>query len=204
MEKELYTTIKKNAEKEIEKVKGSRFIGRLIKATDRENAEAELEMIRKKYYNATHNCFAYTVGMNDQIIIRSSDDGEPSGTAGKPILTVIEGSGLSNVLLVVTRYYGGTNLGTGGLIKAYTGAAKEVIEAAEKEIIEIKKNISFSYCYDMTNLAMNIINKYEGMVVSTEFHDFPRVKISINKGYETDFKNEIFDRSNGAIKVELC
>jgi len=204
MEKEKYITVKKNTEKEIEKIKGSKFIGRLYGVKDKEEAESDLEKIRKMYYDATHNCFAYTVGIKDQTVTRSSDDGEPSGTAGRPILNVLEGSGLSNVLLVVTRYYGGTNLGTGGLIKAYTEAAKKVIEAAEKVTVEIRKNIRFSYIYDQTSTVMNLINKYEASVISESYTDKPEAVVSINAGFTPYFIDEIFERSSGSIQAELC
>jgi uncharacterized YigZ family protein len=204
MEKETYLTIKHNCEKEIEKIKGSRFTGRLIKADDRDRAELELELVRKKYYDATHNCFAYRTGIKESSVTRSSDDGEPSGTAGRPIQTVLESSGLTNVLLVVTRYYGGTNLGTGGLIRAYTEAAKEVIAEAEIETVEIKVGVKFSYGYEMTNLVMNLINKFEASVRSEDFSGEPEMTVSVNKGFAGDFIKEIFERSNGIIRAELC
>jgi uncharacterized YigZ family protein len=204
MEKEQYITVNKNTEKEIEKIKGSRFIGRLYGIKDREEAESDLEKIRKMFHDATHNCFAYTAGFGENVYIRSSDDGEPSGTAGRPMQTVLESSGLSNVLLVVTRYYGGTNLGPGGLIKAYTEAAKEVIETAQKVTVEIRENVKFSYIYDQTSMVMNLINKYEASIISESYTDKPEATISINKGFAADFISEIFDRSSGRIRAELC
>jgi len=204
MEKEKYITVTKNTEIEIEKIKGSRFIGRLYGIKNREEAESDLEKIRKMFHDATHNCFAYTAGIGGNVYTRSSDDGEPSGTAGRPMLSVLEGSGLSNVLLVVTRYYGGTNLGAGGLIRAYTEAAQEVIEAAERVTVEIKVKIKFSYNYDQTSMVMNLLNKYEGGIISESYTDRPEAIISINKGFAADFLSEIFDRSGGKIEAELC
>jgi uncharacterized YigZ family protein len=204
MEKESFETIRQNCEKETEKVKGSRFIGRIYRVHDRGEAELELEKVRKKFFDATHNCFAYTVGRGACAVIRSSDDGEPSGTAGRPIMTVLESSGLSDVLLVVTRYYGGTNLGTGGLIKAYTEAAKAAVGAAPRETVEIRRNLRFRYSYDMTSLVMNILGKYEGVTVSEEFNDGAVVTVSVNSGFAGHFTKELFERSNGLIKAELC
>lgn len=103
--------------------KKSRFIVSVIPVTTTEQVQEELEKIRKKYYDARHNCFAYVIG-EDASEVRCSDDGEPSGTAGKPILEVIQGSEIKNVLVVVTRYFGGTLLGTGGLVRAYTQATQ--------------------------------------------------------------------------------
>jgi len=204
MEKDQYTTILEDAEAEIDKIKGSRFIGRIYRINDKDEAERKLDEVRKRFYDATHNCFAYTAGIGDGIITRSSDDGEPSGTAGRPILAVLEGSGLSNVLLVVTRYYGGTNLGTGGLIKAYTEAAKAAVETAQREIIEIKDTVRFAYDYTMTSLVMNLINKYGASVFSEEFGSGPVMNVKINRGYVQEFTAEIFERSNGSIKAETC
>lgn len=204
MQKEAYITIASDCEKEIEKIKGSRFIGRLYAVEDRDQAEQKLDEIRKKYYDATHNCFAYSVGLEDQAVSRSSDDGEPSGTAGRPMMTVLESSGLKNVLLVVTRYYGGTNLGTGGLIKAYTEASKAVIGGSEIKEVEIRTSVKFSYSYDMTSLVMSMMSKYSCSTVSEKFNDGANIKISLNKGYAQDFIKEIFERSNGVIGAEVC
>ena len=204
MQKEAFRTIAADSEKEIEKIKGSRFIGRLYRVKDRDEAELKLEEVRKKYYDATHNCFAYTVGTDDNAVVRSSDDGEPSGTAGRPMLTVLESSGLKNVILIVSRYYGGTNLGTGGLIKAYTEAAKAAVNSAGIQIVEKRENVGFSYGYDMTSLVMSILSKYECVTVSEEFTDVPSIIVSVNRGYVADFSKEIFERSNGCIGAESC
>ena len=98
-----------------------------------EEAQAYIEEMRKKYWDARHNCSAFSVG-TERVITRCSDDGEPGGTAGKPILEVISGSGIHNIVVVVTRYFGGTLLGTGGLIRAYTKSTQEGIK--ESMVIE--------------------------------------------------------------------
>lgn len=109
--------------------KKSRFIGYAAPVTDEAAALAFLQEIRSRHRDATHNCYAYQAGENDQFQ-RSSDDGEPSGTAGRPILEVIRGRGLKNTVVVVTRYFGGILLGTGGLVRAYSAAAKAALAAA--------------------------------------------------------------------------
>lgn len=103
--------------------KKSRFIANVVPAASVEEAAAFIESMRKKYYDARHNCSAYIIGRNREVT-RCSDDGEPSGTAGKPILEVLLGAEVTNVAVVVTRYFGGTLLGTGGLVRAYTQAAQ--------------------------------------------------------------------------------
>ncbi len=112
--------------------KKSRFIGYVRHVENEEEADAFITEIKKKHYDARHNCSAYSVG-EDKELQRFSDDGEPGGTAGKPILEVITGNRLHNVCIVVTRYFGGTLLGTGGLVRSYTEAAKECI--ADTEIV---------------------------------------------------------------------
>ena len=113
--------------------KRSRFIATLVPVTSEEEATAEIEVLRKKYYDARHNCYAYIVFSDDgkEVIERSSDDGEPSGTAGRPILDVLSGNQIRNILVVVTRYFGGTLLGTGGLVRAYTTATKDAVDKVD-------------------------------------------------------------------------
>lgn len=130
MDKEYNTIIEPGIGEYVEKK--SRFIGYVRHVESEEEADAFITEIKKKHYDARHNCSAYSVG-EDKVIQRFSDDGEPGGTAGKPILEVITGYGLHNVCIVVTRYFGGTLLGTGGLVRSYTEAAKESI--ADTEIV---------------------------------------------------------------------
>lgn len=127
MLKEYSTIIEPGMDEIIEKK--SRFIGYVCHVETEEEAIAFVTEIKKKHYDARHNCYAYSVG-EQQPLLRFSDDGEPAGTAGKPILEVITGNKLCNVCIVVTRYFGGTLLGTGGLVRAYTEAAKRCIKAA--------------------------------------------------------------------------
>ncbi len=128
MLKEYRTILEPGTDEIIEKK--SRFIGYIRHTETEEEANAFINEIRKKHFDARHNCFAYSVDGQQQTI-RFSDDGEPGGTAGKPILEVITGKGLCDVCIVVTRYFGGTLLGTGGLVRAYTDAAKACIDATD-------------------------------------------------------------------------
>lgn len=126
---ERYRTVRRAGEKEIV-IKKSRFIGHIKPVQHEDEAIAFIDEIKKCHYNATHNCSAFMIGERDEIQ-KQSDDGEPSGTAGKPILEVIRNQGLKNVAIVVTRYFGGIMLGAGGLIRAYTDGAVAAIEAGE-------------------------------------------------------------------------
>ncbi|WP_068615456.1 YigZ family protein [Paenibacillus tuaregi] len=124
-----YRTVRESGNKEIA-IKKSRFIGHVMPVETEQEAIAFIERIKKEHWNATHNCSAYMIGERDEIQ-KQSDDGEPSGTAGKPILEVIRNQGLKNVAIVVTRYFGGIMLGAGGLIRAYTDGAVAAIEAGQ-------------------------------------------------------------------------
>lgn len=125
-----YRTVRGAGSKEIV-IKKSRFIGHVKPVDSEDDANAFIEEIKKLHWNATHNCSAYMIGERDEIQ-KQSDDGEPSGTAGKPILEVIRNQGLKNVAIVVTRYFGGIMLGAGGLIRAYTDGAVAAIEAGKR------------------------------------------------------------------------
>ena len=125
-----YLTLARPGQGEYEEKK-SRFLGKAVHIESEEEAAAFIAGIRKQYYDARHNCYAWVLGEGSELK-KSSDDGEPSGTAGQPILRVIEGSSCTNVLVIVTRYFGGTLLGTGGLVRAYTQAARAALEDAQK------------------------------------------------------------------------
>ena len=162
---EKFKTIYNDSEAEITEKK-SKFIANLYYVNSLAEIEEKLKNVKKKYYDARHNCYAYRIVEDESIIERSSDDGEPSGTAGAPMLNILKKMELVNVLVVVTRYFGGILLGTGGLVKAYSEATKKAIEnsklAIEESgiIAEIKLNYSdfenFKYCCKKSNI--NIIN----------------------------------------------
>lgn len=134
---------------EIEEKK-SRFIAHLMPVTCEEEAVAYINSMKKKYFDARHNCYAFVIGDNSELT-RCSDDGEPSGTAGRPILEVLLGEGLTNVVCVVTRYFGGTLLGTGGLVRAYQASTKEGIN--NSVIIEKKPGITCTIKADYTDVG---------------------------------------------------
>ena len=161
-----YITIKENKKSEIIEKK-SKFIGQIFYVESKEEAEKIISNIKKEYYDARHNCYAYSIynENKDEIYSKSSDDGEPSGTAGVPILSVINGNNLVNVLVIVTRYFGGILLGTGGLVKAYKEATEKVIESSKLcrfiKGYEIKISIDYklwdNFNYYCKNNRINII-----------------------------------------------
>ena len=128
-EYEQYRMLSKGAQAELVEKK-SRFIATIRPVSSEEEAVAFIEEMKKKYYDARHNCSAFVIGSKGELT-RSSDDGEPSGTAGRPMLEVLTGSGIRNIAAVVTRYFGGVLIGTGGLVRAYSGAVKMALEQCE-------------------------------------------------------------------------
>lgn len=142
----MFKTISNDSEAEIIEKK-SKFIANIFYVETREEAEEKIKEIKKKYFDARHNCFAYSIFTKDRIIERFSDDGEPSGTAGAPMLNILSSQNLRNVVVIVTRYFGGILLGTGGLVRAYTGAVQEALKNVgiiEKYLgLEVKLEVNY-------------------------------------------------------------
>lgn len=191
-------TIKENVQAEIIEKK-SKFIADVIYVQTKEEAEKYINIIRKKHYEAKHHCFAYSILTSDGILNRASDDGEPSGTAGGPILNIINKNELINVLVVVTRYFGGILLGTGGLVKAYSDATIEAIKKAEFVMEERGYEISIEVNYnDFEKLnyycrknSLNIINSEYGekVICNIEMNNEEKNKL-LNNLNELNFKIE--------------
>lgn len=137
-------------------------------------------MYRKKFYDARHVCWAYMLG-HERIDFRANDDGEPSSTAGKPILGQINSSELTNILVVVIRYYGGVNLGTGGLIVAYRTATADAIANANIEERLIEQEIVYNYPYIMMNDVMRVVKDMQPRIISQTFDNTCEIKLSIRK-----------------------
>lgn len=147
---------------------------------------------RKKYYDARHVCYAYVLGADRQIF-RSNDDGEPNSTAGKPILGQINSNELTNILIVVIRYYGGINLGTGGLIVAYRTAAAEAIKASTV-IIEIDEDtITHKFTYPMMNGVMRVIRDMNSRIISQHFDNTCEIVLAIRKSKTQELLQKLSD-----------
>lgn len=139
-----------------------------------------LASYRKKYYDARHVCYAYVLGA-DKADFRANDDGEPSSTAGKPILGQINSYDLTNVLVIVVRYYGGVNLGTGGLIVAYRTAAADALDHATIETRLVEEVITYSFPYPMMNAVMRVIKEMQPRIVSQTFYNTCSISMSIRQ-----------------------
>lgn len=192
-------TILANSSSELD-VKKSKFIANIIKITDEQDAKEKLNQIRKEYSDARHNCYAYIVYDNETKtkIEKSSDDREPSGTAGIPMLTLLQKNNLVNILIVVTRYFGGILLGTGGLVRAYTDSSKQALETAK--IIDLQYGEILEYCieYDEFEYFKYICEKNNIEIVKTEYSKNIKVTIKLkeeDKSLFSTYKCRIIEKN---------
>jgi len=152
------------------KDKGSKFIGYVFPIKTDVDMDEEMDKIKKDHFKARHFCYAYTLG-NDPSEERSNDDGEPSGTAGLPMLGQLKSNQLKNVGAVVVRYFGGTKLGTSGLIQAYKGAVKEAISEADIYEYVVSNQVCISFDYSLMGTLMNLIKKQDLTIVKKDFNE---------------------------------
>jgi len=200
MEKDFFYTIRRNSTAET-KVKGSRFIGHVFGADSRDEAESCIAAVRKEHHSATHNCFAYRTGTGDSSVFRFSDDGEPSGTAGKPILDAIDSRELTDVAVIVTRYYGGTKLGTGGLIRAYGGCASEALKEAQLKKRFIFRQITVIFPYELTGAVMGAVAQAECRVHDTQYGTDTEMIIHVRVSQADMFVTRITDACAGKAEI---
>lgn len=192
-----YLTIRANSTSEyIEK--RSKFLGRAFPCKTEEEAQVLLEKLRSQYWDARHNCFAFVV--DDGRTSRFSDDGEPHGTAGKPILEVINGKGLVNVLVVVTRYFGGVLLGTGGLVRAYTVATKDALENAE--IVEMVPCTVCEVCCDYQDHATLLkLTESKAQILDTAFTEKVTLSFALKDEDIEDYEKALTETFSARLKL---
>lgn len=178
--------------------KKSRFIGQAWPVASEEEAREIIEKTRKEYWDASHNVFAFRIGS----VQRFSDDGEPSGTSGKPTLDVLVGENVDNVLVITTRYFGGTLLGTGGLVRAYTKGAQIALKAAG--IIEKKVYVRCSIAMDYTYLSkmQYLVGKKGIAAEDTAYEDLVTMHLLIPEEEAADFEKEVISQTEGRLQVK--
>jgi uncharacterized YigZ family protein len=161
-------------------VDGSRFLADAMPVSSREEVDAEIETVRERERTATHHCWAYRLGMEGDDF-RYDDDGEPGGTAGQPILRQIDTRTLTNTLIVVTRYFGGTELGTGGLARAYGDAASAALNRAS--IVEkiVRTPVRLQFDYDDTSPAQRVLQQFDGVVQDSEYTDVTTLTVGVRR-----------------------
>jgi uncharacterized YigZ family protein len=194
-----YFTLASPGEHEI-KIKGSRFIALGYPVESEKGALAILEEVRKKEHAATHHCFAYRIG-TEREKFKYSDDGEPSGTAGRPIYQTITGRDLKNVLVIVVRYYGGTKLGTGGLIRAYSQAAAEMLDGSEVIETLICDRLSFDIGFSHYDRVMRIISQGEYRIIKQDFAEKVSLEVEIRKSQTGIFITQLTDLTGGKVDI---
>ncbi len=176
------------------------FIGYASPAETEEEALAFLEKIRRKHSDARHNVYAYVIDKNRK---RYSDDAEPQGTAGLPTLNVIDANELQNTVVVVTRYFGGILLGTGGLVRAYTDAADGAIKAAGIAVMKESFLCSLECSYNQYNSINFIIMKYNGEMEKSDFSDVVSLGFYIEKEKVSQIKKEITEATGGTVELKI-
>ncbi len=170
--------------------KRSKFLAFAHHVSTVEEIKELLAGYRKKYYDARHVCYAYMLGA-ERSEFRANDDGEPSSTAGKPILGQINSNELTDILIVVVRYYGGVNLGTSGLIVAYREAAADAIAHCEIETRQVEEVITYTFSYPMMNDVMRIVKEMQPRIISQTFENTCEIKLSIRKSKAEQLRNRL-------------
>ena len=170
--------------------KRSKFLAFAHHVTTENEVKELLQAYKKKYYDARHCCYAYMLGA-DRSVFRANDDGEPSSTAGKPILGQINAHELTDILIVVVRYFGGTKLGTSGLIVAYRTAAAAAIENAQKETRYVEDIIDYSFTYPLLNEVMRVVKELEPRIVSQTFDNTCHISLAIRKSQAAELRQRL-------------
>ncbi|MBQ5799102.1 MAG: YigZ family protein, partial [Oscillospiraceae bacterium] len=180
--------------------KRSRFIGHVRRVESEAEARAFIEEMRKKYYDARHNCWCYV--LHEGNVLRYGDDGEPQGTAGQPMLNVFEREGVENVVCVVTRYFGGILLGAGGLTRAYAKSAKDALDAAGKSKMSLWALRAVDCPYPLLERLKLLIAAQDGIVTDTEFSAAVRVHFRLPEGKVSSFDAALTELSAGSMAAE--
>ena len=187
--------------------KKSRFIANVFYVASLEETEEKLTQIKKKYYDAKHNCFAYVLGVNAETV-KSSDDGEPQGTAGHPMLDILKGNNLTNCIAIITRYFGGILLGTGGLVRAYSDSLKAAIANAKTSELLNAYKVSFEINYDdygkVENLVQNLNQLNENNIYSLAktFENVVKLEYLISIDAFDKFKTEMVNITRGKVVLD--
>lgn len=179
-------------------VKKSKFIANIFYIENEEEANNIIKKIKKDYFDARHNCYAYRISSENNILEKYSDDGEPAGTAGQPILNVIRGNELQNVIIVVTRYFGGILLGTGGLVKAYTESAKKVLEETKIINKQIGKKIKYEILYQDLEKLNYYMRQNKIKIYNSNFLENIEVYVEI-----TDEKAQIIEKNKNDLNFKI-
>ena len=187
-----------------EKIKNSQFVTRIANVDSVEAARRFLKLLNNQFPDATHHCWAYIVGNPESTtLVGCSDDGEPSGTAGKPMLNVLQHSGLGDIMAVCTRYYGGTKLGTGGLSRAYGGGVKQALE-----LVKIKSKIDyihvqFTVDYENIKSCENLLSNFECKDIVVDYEEQVTFKLAVDETTASQLKSQLYDLLKGKLEWNI-
>jgi uncharacterized YigZ family protein len=184
------------------KVEGSIFIATAIPVGSEEKVRSSIRKICKEFFDATHNCFAFRIKSGDGVSEKFSDAGEPRGTAGTPILSAIQSENLSCVLVVVTRYFGGVKLGTGGLSRAYRQSAQSALQKAGKVTRWITAEMSLAYPPGATGKVNQILTKYGARFKNQGYENGPTARIEVKKSLLDELKKTLIEVTNGQVRFK--
>ena len=196
-----YKSLRKNAQKEIV-IEKSTFIGTAQMIENEEQALEFIQAMKKKYYDATHNVYAYVLG-DDNNIQRFSDDGEPSGTAGIPVLEVLKKNDLRNICIVVTRYFGGIKLGKGGLVRAYGKGAVAALEASEIIWRRLYQVVEVNVDYTLLGMMQNQLKLAEYQIKNIRYDEMVHLEVYVLDSKTADFQNKVIDWCSGKADLKI-
>lgn len=185
------------------RVKNSRFIATIAPAFSVDEAKAFVSRIRDEFADATHNVPAYVVGHGAAVTAHCNDDGEPAGTAGRPVLAVLQGSGLGDAAIVVTRYFGGTKLGTGGLVRAYGDAARAIVEQTPRALKTRAHTVVMNVPYPLFQQVRLLVAAHQGQILDETFAADVTVTARFAVGALSAFDDALQELSNGRLQTEV-
>ena len=195
-----FNTIKSPVENILLKEKGSKFIGFAFPVDDEAELKISLEKIREEHPKATHHCYAYRLGIKGENY-RANDDGEPSGSAGLPIYNQLLAHEITNVLVIVVRYYGGTKLGVSGLVKTYKESAKITLEEAEIVKKELESEIEISFGFSQQNQIFTLLSKFDGRILDFLSDEKCIITARIKTSIKEDISEQLSEMQNISFKI---
>jgi uncharacterized YigZ family protein len=198
---DFYYTIESHVRAPDFKVKGSRFVADLIPVATKAEVDHVLAEIRKEFHEASHHSFAYRLGP-ESLLLRAADDGEPAGTAGKPILLVLTSRKITNVLLVVTRFFGGTKLGTGGLARAYAEAAQQAVSMSKVVKVFLTKTVSLEVHYEDLPAMERLIHLFEGHIQESSYLSSVSLTVGVRESKLEPFLAAVMDTFHGRVRLD--
>lgn len=184
-------------------VKRSKFLAYIAPTAGIDAAKAFVNEIKAKHPDANHNCWAFVASRpENSVAIGYSDDGEPSGCAGKPMLNVLQGSGIGEITVVVTRYFGGTKLGTGGMARAYGAAVSAVLEQAQTKERAVEQALQFNCDYQFSNTIEMLLKQYDATIISANYGAEIAFDILLDVRVIDTFIEDVFQRTNGQLMIK--